>query len=204
MSPTNKKPTEAGGVRRQNIHAVVQPRNVAHAPRVARPAAPPAYRPRPPKSVAQPKTAVTRIQTVAPARSVAPPVFRPRPQTAAPRPQPSQRVVAPLNTRTAIQRSRGASGGKAGLGYTSMGDAYSQDDIQQAITDAKLKKPPKGHNKGNKNSGVSGQTTKENAIVADQLRKNKEKKHTQEAGCRQFHNKRNSGKRCKFCQQLVD
>src|SRR5262249_28492289 len=42
---------------------------------------------------------------------------------------------SPLSGQMAIQRSRGISGGKGGLGYTSSGSFYSQEEQEQALRD---------------------------------------------------------------------
>ncbi|HJZ77816.1 MAG TPA: hypothetical protein VKE51_39075 [Vicinamibacterales bacterium] len=122
---------------------------------------------------------------------VVPPVFRPA------KPASKQPGLA------AAQSVQRASGGKAGVGYTSIGASYSQDQIAKALNDLGMQ-GTKGHNKGQPGSGESGQTKNENKKLAEQLRKNKADETEKAQTCRKFHNKRNNGQRCKGCNQIVD
>lgn len=154
------------------------------------------------------------VQKVA-VKPVAPPVYRPQP---VPKVLQKKRLTIPPSQteQTALQAAglsshqgviqrakKGSDGGKAGVSYTSVGMAYSQDDINKAMADVGIK-GVKGHKKGKSGSGESGQTKNENAKLAQKLRENKEKEKEKKSGCRKFHNKRNSGEKCPSCGQIVD
>jgi hypothetical protein len=68
----------------------------------------------------------------------------------------------------------GNKGGKGGVGYTSVGSAYSREEIKKALHDAGLSKGVKGHGKGKHGSGESAQTKKENKQLVEQLRSNRQ------------------------------
>lgn len=212
MNPTDKKSPGARAVPLQTAPVVVRLTNGVPAQRPVQPAAPPAYRLR--QNTAQTKTAAGH--TAAPARGVrtpaAPPVFRPqaKPLSVQPKanvvglpaartPQTAPRVASPFSVRPTIQCMHG----KQGIDYTSARDHYTNEEIQQVLTQKKLK-GVKGHKSRNKHAKQSGQTIHENKIVAKGLRDNRQVAETKRKGCRQFHNKRNSGKRCKFCNEIVD
>jgi hypothetical protein len=153
---------------------------------------------RPVLAVAQPRTATVQRKPVALAenirRPVAPPVFRPQPMA--------------INAHASlgeIQLKRGRKGGKGGFNYTSGSKHYSQDEIQKAQKQLNLKGGSKGHNKGNKNSGQSGQTINENRKTYVVLRENRAKAKSDKKNCGRYHrNDRNIGKICPYCMDRVD
>jgi hypothetical protein len=76
-----------------------------------------------------------------------------------------------------IQRSKGISGGKGGLGYGDGGRDFEDDEeLQEALDRAGLK-GVKGHGKGGSGSGESGQTKVENAKLMDAKREIREEKY---------------------------
>ena len=183
MNPINKKAPQASIAPRQTPHTAVLQRKEAFTHRVARPVAPPVYRPQPQSGVAQTRMAQP-VQGVR--QPVAPPVYTP-----------------PAAAGSGVQLAKkGAKGGKSGLTYTSIGGTYNQDQIGRAMTKAKVK-GVKGHRKGNTNSGVSGQTKHETKKVVKALREIREEERTKLRGCRQFHKRRNVGRLCIHCGRYV-
>lgn len=135
-------------------------------------------------------------------RPVAPPVYKPQPpqrfvqrKIAA---APGINVVVVQNT---IQRS-GNPGGKGGLGYSSVGGAYSDKDVKDAMKEVGIK-GVKGHGKGKPGSKESGQTKNEMAAVVGVLREKKAAAKEVARGCRDFHKKKNIGEDCPSCKKEV-
>jgi hypothetical protein len=74
-------------------------------------------------------------------------------------------------TKIAQPARAGVSGGKGGLGYTSIGLSYTEDEIDEAMARTDLTSGTKGHGKGKSSSGQSRQTQDENDKVVSELRK---------------------------------
>jgi hypothetical protein len=118
----------------------------------------------------------------------------------APRPHlPGARPLKPAG----LQAS-GMDGGKSGVTYTSIGDAYDEEDIAQAMEQLGLSKGVKGHGKKHVGRGhESTQTKHENARVAEKLRENKQQKKTTKKSCNDFHKRKNRGEICPTCDKEV-
>lgn len=153
---------------------VVQLKSNVSAQSVKRPVAPPVYKPQPPQRFVQRK--------IAAAPGVDAVVF--------------QRV---------IQRSaegNGNPGGKGGMGYSSVGGAYSEEEQAAALAEVGIK-GVKGHGKGRPGSKESGQTKKEMAAVVEVLREKKAVAKVAARGCREFHKRANLGEECPTCHRDV-
>ena len=216
MNPDDKK-----------VLPVVQPVQT-----VRRPVAPSVYRSQPQNILAKTKPVVAQVKTAVAVqdvrRPVAPPVYRPQPVPqsvqakaningqASPLTAPGvaqlvqvvqfaekKKKKGPVSSKPKAKSGRGASGGKSGLGYSSVSGAYSQQQIASAMKAAKVK-GVKGHRKGDAMSGVSGQTKHETKKVVKALREAKEKEHAKAQKCRQFHKRRNNGQMCIHCGQTVN
>ena len=112
-------------------------------------------------------------------------------------PRPLAAHLASAVQPKAIQR---AQGGKAGLSYGSLEQAYSREEIEQAMKDVGIK-GIKGHKKGQQGSGISGQTKNETERVVEALRTNKAK--PQERKCSNCDAAVASmTKKCKECGQM--
>ncbi len=163
---------------------------------------------RPTLAVAQPRIATAQLKTVDGSqgvrRPVAPPVFRPQPKPiSAPAALDGQGEIQ-LKKKRKGQSGGGKKGGKGGLNYTSTSKHYSKKEIETAQQQLGLTRGSKGHGKGNSNSKQSGQTIKENRLISQQLRDNKERAKTNLKKCQRYHrNDANIGKECPFCHEYV-
>lgn len=145
--------------------------------------------------------AVYTPQTVQrkPDQPAAPPVYRPAVSAASP---VSPAVFGVMPPMTIQRSSKGVDGGKGGLGYGDAGGG-DEDENRRALERADLAKGIKGHKKGKKGSGVSGQTKKETARFVEVRKEIREETKSQKQQCRQFHKRRNLGETCPGCRKEV-
>ena len=156
-----------------------------------------------PGSGRQPLTSrpVNTLQRKSP---VAPPVYKPQPpQRFVQRKLAVAPAVPTLAARSAIQLSQGASGGKAGEGYSTPDKSVTDDMRDKAFQKAGLPKKIKGHALGDTNSGWSDQTKRESAKYHTALREVKAEKRADNKKCRAYHKRQNRGTECPTCGEVV-
>ena len=149
--------------------------------------------------VAQPNNGVSAQSAK---RPVAPPVYKP---------QPPQRFVQrklavaipAVATRSAIQLSHGASGGKDGEGYSTPNKKVTDDQRDKAFEKAKLPKKIKGHGLGNTDSNWSDQTKNESKKYFTALREVQAEARVDAKNCRAYHKRKNRGTICPTCKEEV-
>ncbi len=120
--------------------------------------------------------------------------------------RPLPPVTSARDATLQLARKKGVAGGAGGLGYGNAADDIAAEDMDEVLERAGLEKKggAKGHWLGNQGSGESDQTKRERAkMVAANREIKAEKKTTKD--CANWHrSKRNYGKKCPFCDEIVE